>query len=207
MTRWCGLRAVVLASAAAGLGACVSLEQPYVEKKSYVIEADVPAEQAEATSEHALRIRRFRVAKPYDEHSLTWREADGTITSDFYHVFAVPPGAMLANQARRYLRVAGPYAAVVDASSAASTPHVLEARITRLVGQRSASGQQHAVIEADFLLLDESGIDAVVLMLKTYTATVTLADGEPATLVHGLGEAWTQVLAQAATDLAAHTGS
>lgn len=112
----CG-RYCVLIAALATASACVSLEQPYLEKKAYAIEVTPPEAEGDKPIDSPLRVRRVKVAKPFADHRLIVRRADGTFEPDFYKVYVTSPGDLLTTQARRFLEQAGPYTAVLDSGT------------------------------------------------------------------------------------------
>jgi len=184
---------------------CVSLSKPYVAKEAYAIEVEVPGKPIEPLSDQVLRVRELRVASPYEEQSLMRRLANGTYQRDYYHIYVASPDAMLTGQAMRYLTASGPFAVVVPPSSLATTSLVLEGRVTSLLGDMADPDGPHAVIAAEFFLIDNSSGDALVVMDKSYTAKSPLTDDSAPTLVNALSQAWTQVIASLAQDLGQHT--
>jgi ABC-type uncharacterized transport system auxiliary subunit len=189
-----------------GLGfavaSCGALSKPYPEKSFFAIDAGPTPAATQALREGALRVRRLRVAKPYDGLTFVYKTGGSEFRTDYYHGFIAAPEVLLTSETIRWLSAAGPFASVVDGASSAPNRYVLDGNVTALCGDMTDAQAPKAVLEVRFFLLDESGAEAAVKFQKAYAATVPAAGARPDDLVDAWGKAMGQILTALAADLA-----
>jgi uncharacterized lipoprotein YmbA len=181
---------------------CSSMNRPYPEKGFFAIDAGPAPAAAKESGESALRVRRLRVAQPYDGHTFVYRTGPSEFRTDYYNGFIVAPDQALTSETIRWLAAAGPFASVVDGASSAPNRYVLEGNVTALCGDMTDAKVPKATIEMRFFLLDESGAEAAVKFQKAYAASAPAAGVKPADLVDAWGQALRQILTSLAADLA-----
>ncbi len=179
---------------------CESLRKPYPDKAQYTVAVTPPERRAQRPIDAPLRVRRLHIVAPFDRQALVWRVGPDQYAPSFYEVFAAAPDQLLTAQAARYLDAAGPFQTVIDSGSLLHAPYALEGRVIALHGDRTGTTPA-AVVEAAFLLIDESTGDGEVMHQGTYRAEVALPDDSAAALVAGYGEAWGRVLMKLTRDL------
>jgi uncharacterized lipoprotein YmbA len=189
-----------------GLGvaaaSCGTLSKPYPEKSFFAIDAGPTPAATPASREGSLRVRRLRVAKPYDGLTFVYKTGGSEFRTDYYNGFIAAPEALLTSETIRWLSTAGPFVSVVDGASSAPNRYVLEGNVTTFCGDMTDPKAPKAVLEARFFLLDESGAEASVKFQKAYAAGVPTAGGKPADLADAWGKAMRQILTALAADLA-----
>ena len=181
---------------------CSSMNRPYPEKGFFAIDAGPALAAAKASGEGALRVRRLRVARPYDGMTFVYKTGASEFRTDYYNGFIAAPEALLTSETIRWLSTAGPFASVVDGASSASNRYVLDGNVTVLCGDLTDSKAPKAVLEVRFFLLDDSGAEAAVKFQKAYAASVPAVGIKPADLVDAWGQAMRQILSALAADLA-----
>jgi ABC-type uncharacterized transport system auxiliary subunit len=186
------LFAVVLLLLFAG---CESLRKPYPDKQHFTVTVDLPEARAQRPIDAPLRVRRLHIVAPFNRQALVWRVGPDQYDPSFYKVFAAAPDQLLTAQAARYVGTAGPFRTVIDSGSLLHAPYALEGRVLALYGDRTGATPT-AVIEAAFLLLDESTGGGEVIHQGIYRAVVELPDDSATALVAGYGAAWGDILAQ-----------
>jgi ABC-type uncharacterized transport system auxiliary subunit len=195
-----------LSCMAIALASCGNMSKPYPEKNLFAIDAGpAPAAKQTATTTAAadvLRVRRFRVAAPYDGLTFVYRTGEAQYRTDYYNGFIVAPEETLTSETIRWLTAAGPFASVIDGGSTVTSRFLLEGNVTALYADLSDAKAPKAVIQARFFMIDESGADARVRFQKAYAATVPAGAGQPAEIAAALGKAWGQILTGLAADLA-----
>ncbi len=196
-------RACVCASLLAlctALGGC-GLNQPYPEKDLFTIDVTAPTPAAEKTNGMTLRVRRLRVASPYDGKTFVYRIDEGKFRTDYYNGFIVEPAQLLTAELIEWLSASGPFASVLDSGSAADHTLVLEGAITSLYGDYTDPKAPQAVLAAKFFLLDDRAAETRVIYQKPYKVASPVADDTPAALVKAWEQAYAQMLKQLAADL------
>jgi uncharacterized lipoprotein YmbA len=188
-----------------GLGvaaaSCGALSKPYPEKSFFAIDAGPTPAATQALREGSLRVRRLRVAKPYDGLTFVYKTGGSEFRTDYYNGFIAAPEALLTSETIRWLSTAGPFASVVDGASSAPSRYVLEGNVTTFCGDMTDAKAPKAVLEARFFLLDDTGAEPRILYQRSYRSVVPLDGDGPAALVAAWGRAWREVLTQLTQDL------
>lgn len=189
---------LVLALALALLASCVKLERQPVDKRFYsldVVRAAAPP-ASEATSTRTLLVRRVHMSPRCAGRELVYRMGESNWTADYYNTFFVSPADMLSQDLRAWLAASRLYANVVDPGSLVEPELILEGNVTSLHGDFFAKPAQ-AVVEMQFLLLQNAGAEHRVLLTRNVRRTAPLAGNTPQELVRALQSA----VAGAFTDL------
>jgi ABC-type uncharacterized transport system auxiliary subunit len=189
-------RALLGAGLALPLAACTdALQQPYPEKRSYVLRAERPQKATAPANGPVLGMRRFRVSPGYDGRGIVTRTDALTQKSDFYNEFFVPPGNMMEEIVGSWLRDSGLFASVVPALSQLTPTHALEGTLVSLYGDFGATPPQ-AVIELQLLVLDIQDTRNRVTAKGDYRQAVPIPARTPDALVRGWSDALAQIMAQ-----------
>lgn len=176
----------VLAACLPVLSSCVKLERQPVDKRFYSLDVARPGEAVPAPKAGAaLLVRRLQVSPRVAPRELVYRMGESGWTADYYNLFFVPPADMLSQDLRTWLRTSGLYANVVDPASLLEPTLVLEGNVVGLHGDFSQSPAQ-AVVEMQFLLLDNAGAERAVLLTRDIRRTAPLAGNSPQELVRAL---------------------
>jgi cholesterol transport system auxiliary component len=194
-------RTIWAATLALALAAC-SIGRPLRQPTTYIVDPII-GEAAPALPQRAetLRVGFVRVAAPYAASALVYRLDDVRYASDPYHVFAADPGAMLGSRMAEWLSRTGPFRNVVPPGSAQPAQYVLEVGVGELYGDFRTGNMPAAVVSAQFVLIDQSGVRPRVTYERTIARRVPLTETSPDALVRGYSTALAQILTQLATDL------
>ncbi len=171
------------------------------QKKQYVLDAvRQPADPQEKHS-GVLKIRRFNVSTRFESYELVYRTGELTYESDFYNKFFAPPGALVTEEARKWLNQADVFDTVLDMLSTADYDYVLEGDIQALYADYSVKKRRIAVMEIRFVLVDVAGSRETIAFDKIYRATRELPTNDAADLVKGLSDCLSQILTLLEGDL------
>ena len=196
-------RRCLVACAALSFVAC-SIGKPIPPATTYVVEPPMPATRtAAAQRSGTLRIGNVRVAAPFAGNALVYRANEVQFTADPYQAFLADPAAMLGSQLAAWLDRAGPFEGVAQPGSARTAPYVLEATFTELYGDFTPGAPAAAVMTVQFVLVDQTGARSKTLYEGTISRRVGLAQATPEALVHGYGQALSEILEQFVSDLEA----
>ncbi|MGE4294016.1 MAG: ABC-type transport auxiliary lipoprotein family protein [Desulfovibrio sp.] len=195
---------LVLALSAALLAGCAGLKRPAVEKRHF----DLRPERSERFEHQAapvgapnLRLRRVQVSPLCSGREMVFRSAGAAFNSDYYNTWFVPPADMLGQGLRQWLENSGLFAHVLDDASMAGATLTLEGTANALYGDFSGSAPV-AVVEMQFLLLDESTAHNDIVFSGSYEERVPLASEAPSELASGLRRGVGAVFARLEADLA-----
>lgn len=178
-----------------------AFKRPPVEKRYFDLEIQRSGTQAPKAGAPVLAVRRVQVSPRYEGRELVYRTGPTSFTSDYYNLFFVPPAQMLTQDLRQWLDRSGLFARVVDAGSLVRPDLVLEANAAVFCGDYSTKPGK-AVVEVQFLLLDEGSADMAILFSRDYQREVAVSGGEPKDLVAGLRQAVAAIYADLEKDLA-----
>jgi len=182
---------ILLAVISAG---CLSVDKEYPVKRFFVIEAG-RGEHADPPMEApVLRLRKMSTAPELDGKSLIYRTGDLSFETDFYNAFFISPGSMLGGEVRKWLEASGRFALVTDSAGGMETDYVLMSHLAALYGDHSEEDSSKAVMEIQFLLLEERDEEPAIVLQKNYREAIPLTDRDPATLARGFSDALRKIL-------------
>jgi hypothetical protein len=130
---------------------------------------------------------------------LVYRVGQHEFASDYYNEWFVPPAVQVRELVGRWLARAGIRVVHVPAAAAPSQAGSLYLEVISWFGDYS--DQATAVVEVRVLALRSEAGDPRTLLEKTYRQDQVLADDRPETLVNGLADALTRLLAELDGDL------
>jgi cholesterol transport system auxiliary component len=172
--------------------------KPQAPDKHYFMLDVTPSQQTKPSGLAATRVlnlRPFRISPQYVNRGFVYRLSPVSWDSDFYNEYFLPPASMLAEETRLWLEASGLFAKVLDASSELDSTHVLESSITSLYADLSDKRNPKAILEMQFLLVEEKPGNAVSIVLHENTREeVALKDKSPTAVAEGLTQALEQTL-------------
>jgi len=190
------LHAAAAVCAALVLVAC-SIGKPVPRAATYVVDPPMPAASpADTRRSETLRMGNVRVGAAFAGNALVYRMQDVQYTTDPYNAFIAEPAAMLGNQMAAWLDRAGPFRTVAQPGGTQPAPYVLEATVTELYGDFRPGRAPAAVLTVQFTLIDTTGTRSSVVVERTLSSRVDLAEASPDALVRGYGKALSDVLTQ-----------
>ena len=171
------------------------------QKNQYVLDAVRQPVDSQEKHSGVLKIRRFNVSSRFESYELVYRTGELTYESDFYNKFFAPPGALVTEETRKWLRQSGVFDTVLDMLSTADYDYVLEGDVQALYADYSVKNRYSAVVEIRFVLVDAAGARETIAFDKIYRDTQELATNEASDLVKGLSKCLSQILALLESDL------
>ncbi len=122
------------------LGGCSLLPQrPYVEQRDWPLEASPPVALPPNPCGPVLLLRTVRAAPGLEAQGLRVLQADGSVHTDYYERWSVPPPDAVEEQLRRWLAASGSFAGVLAPGSRAHADLALEAELLTLVAASGGS--------------------------------------------------------------------
>ena len=180
---------------------CINLERSYIEKHYFVLDSS-PAEDIDSPDTgKVLAVRRLRVSPKYEGKGLVYRLGELNYESDFYNEFFVSPVSMFTEEVRKRLAGSGLFKRVVDPSSLLASAYVLEGAVTVLYGDYRVSTAPKAVMEIQFLLLEETDVSPEIILQRQYHKEEPLNGSTPDALVKSWNTALSQILTEFENDL------
>jgi len=192
-----------LALTSALCASCFSVDQPYPERRFFLIEVERTERETvaiEASAPATVALPRLRISPAYEGRGLVYAHSDGSFETDFYNEFFLSPAAMLTVEIGRWLDASGLFAHVVDPSSQLDARLVLEGTVTKLYGDFTGDEPQ-AVLGLQVFLVDRDAPDEVIFHAD-YEERGPAADGTPDDLVAGWNSALATILERLERDLA-----
>jgi cholesterol transport system auxiliary component len=125
---------------------------------------------------------------------------DGSVRVDFYEQWAVPPAEAVEDDTRWWLADSGLFSAVVATGSRLTADYVLEGELLTFVADRNAGVARVALA---LVLIDQRPNPIKVLLQKTETAEVKLANNDPPAMAEAMRAAIAEVLRRSEADIAA----
>ena len=188
------------------LSACMelNLQKPPVEKHYYVIEpGEIQAvgQEKNTANERVLSVRNMHVSDAFASTNLVYRTSQLEWQSDYYHLFFITPESMMTGAVRDVISESGLFSQVLTDASIMGPTHFLEGAVTAMYGDFSDPLAPTAVLEMEFLLIDDQESAPSVLLKKQYKARTTITHTAPQNLVAGLGRSFTKIMEQFQTDI------
>ena len=179
--------------AAAALGGCSILPaRPYIEKRDWPLDPQRPVTLPARSGGPVLLVRTLRAAPGLESRGLEVRQGDGSIRTDFYEQWSVPPADAVEDALRRWLAASGLFAAVLAPGSRARADLALEGELLSLL---ALPGQGITTASLGLVLLDLRPAPVRVLLQADVTAQAALAGGGPPAIAASGREAVAGLLA------------
>ncbi len=135
---------------ALAVGGCSILPQrPYLEKRDWPLVARRPATRPTRPGGRTLLVRTLSAAPGLEARGFQRLQPDGSVQTDYYEEWSVPPADAVEDSLRRWLADSGMFAAVLAPGSRARADFVLEGQLTGLVAQAGAFHMSLAMVLID----------------------------------------------------------
>jgi cholesterol transport system auxiliary component len=180
---------------------CINLERSYIEKHYFVLDSSPTEYISSPDTGKVITVRRLRVSPQYEGKGLVYRLGELSYESDFYNEFFISPVSMFTEEIRTRLAGSGLFKHVVDPSSLLDSAYVLEGAVTALYGDYRVSTAPKAVMEIQFLLLEETDVSPERILQRQYHKEEPLNGSTPDALVKSWNTALNQILTEFETDL------
>ena len=180
---------------------CINLERSYIEKHYFVLDSSGDKDISSPDTEKVLKVRRIRVSPQYEGKGLVYRLGELSYESDFYNEFFISPVSMFTEEIRKRLAGSGLFKHVVDPSSLLDSTYVLEGAVTALYGDYRVSTASKAVMEIQFLLLQETAVSPEIIFQRQYHKEEPLKGNTPDALAKSWNSALSQILTEFENDL------
>jgi hypothetical protein len=174
------------------------------ERRQWALEARRSQVLAPVDKGALLLVRSFSVSPRYSGQGFVYRNEPSRYQSDFYNEFLISPGAMIAEETRRWIDSAGLFGAVQDQPGQALADFVLEAQVPALYGDYQNPNAPQAVLEIQFFVLDPSPPRATIDLRKSYRHAIPIKDIQTEDLVAGWNQALVHILGELEQDLRRH---
>jgi ABC-type uncharacterized transport system auxiliary subunit len=203
-----------LATALGGSGCSVLPSQPYLQRRDWplvvrrsegsvgampVVSGPVVSGPARRGGGLVLLVRTVQAGPELDTRGLQTLQPDGSVKTDFYEQWAVPPAEGIDDDLRRWLADSGLFAAVVGPGSRMTADFVLEGELLALHADLGAMTARAAL--ALVLIEQLPGGDRIKLE-RTEVASVKLEGTDPPAQVRAQLTAVTAVLRETEAKLA-----
>ena len=180
---------------------CGSIGQPFPEKEFFGIDAGASPTPLKQMTDSAIRVRRLRMAPPYDGRSFVYKVGESRYKTDYYNGFVTSPDQLLTGELTRWLTEARLFAAVVGSTGEADHRYVLDGSVSELYGDFTDANAPKAVIKARFFFLDDSQAETKIVFQKTYRKAAPLNNSSPEAVAAGLGKAFRKTLTELTADI------
>ena len=188
----------------AGLAGCVNLTRESMPRQLYALNIETaPAPGRVMMPGTILKMRAFQEMPRYRGREFIYRLSNVRYQTDYYNLFLVSPGALLAEETGRWLAQCGFFERVVDASSRVRATHLLEGTVVLMEGDFRKAGAPRAALGVSMTLIDQRANLPAIVFQKHYVQFAALSNTAPATLVEGWNKALQTVLVDFESDLAA----
>lgn len=138
-----------------------------------------------------LLVQPVQAAAELTARGLLTLQPDGSIRTNFYEEWAVPPAEAIEDDLRQWLAASGLYAAVLAPGSRLSADLLLEATLLAFWANLQS---RLARVSLGLVLLDQRPGPIHVLLQRTVTADAKLASAEPPAIVAALRAALAEAL-------------
>lgn len=154
------------------LAACGLAERPYSERRQWPLLVRRRQALPPRPGGPVLEVQAVRAGPGLEARGLQSLQADGSVRTDFYEEWAVPPAQGVEDSLRQWLADCGRFGAVVAPGSRVPADLVLEGELTALWSEPSA-GRAHVAIGV--VVVDQRPTVPRILLQRTATAEAPLA--------------------------------
>jgi len=185
------------------LSGCISSDSQLIavsQKKSYALQANLPAKPVETPRFSNLKMLSFNSQPPFDTGNLIVKRANGETVMDYYTSWIASPHELIRVQSMNYLRKSGLFKSVYDSSSGVLAPMGLEGTVEQILLDFRKE-RPMAVITLRFTLVDETAADFTMLWSGEATGSSPLESSNALDMAAAFDKALTQALAKLTRDL------
>ncbi|MBU0714626.1 MAG: hypothetical protein KJ964_04655 [Verrucomicrobia bacterium] len=187
-----------------GLAGCVNLTRESLPRQLYALNIETaPVPEHVMIPGSVLKVRAFQEMPRYHGREFVYRLSNVRYQTDYYNLFLVSPGALLAEETGQWLAQCGLFERVIAASSRVRATHLLEGTVVLMEGDFRNAGAPTAALGVFLTLIDQTANPSAIVFQKHYAQFVALSDTAPGTLVEGWNKALQTVLTDFEHDLAA----
>ena len=187
-----------------GLAGCVNLTRDSLPRQLYALNIETaPAPERVIIPGTVLKVRAFQEIPRYHGREFIYRLSNVRYQTDYYNLFLVSPGALLAEETGQWMAQRGSFERVISASSRIRATHLLEGTVVLMEGDFRNALAPNAALGVSLTLIDQTFNPPTIVFQKHYAQFVALSDTAPATLVEGWNKALQTVLTDFERDLAA----
>ncbi len=179
--------------AALGLSGCGLSERPYAERRQWPLLVRRPQSLPPRAGGPVLLVRALRAGPGMEARGLQSLRADGSIKTEYYEEWAVPPAEAVEDGLRRWLSESGLFSAVLAPGSRLAADLVLEGVLDALWTE-PARGDAYAAVGAT--VLEQSGGTPKVRLQQTVSARSPLAETSPSANAAAMRAALAEVFAR-----------
>jgi cholesterol transport system auxiliary component len=180
----------LLLAAPALLSGCGLSERPYAERRQWPLAVRRPTSQPPRRGGRVLLVRSLRAGPGMDARGLQSLRADGSIRSEFYEEWAVPPNEAVEDALRRWLADSGRFAAVIGPGSRLASDITLEGELTALWTVAATSTAYAAL---GITAIEQPSGTPRIRLQQTFTAQAPLANATQGTAVQGMDAALAEI--------------
>jgi len=191
------LLAGVLAVAGCGLS-----ERPYEQKRDWPLTVKNPQQRPAPSRGPVLLIRSMQAGPGLETRGLRSLNADGSVRSNFYETWAVPPAQGVEAAMREWLTADGQFAAVLAPGSRMSADYTLEATLTEFIAD---PGQGVARAAITLVVLETRGDRTQLRAQHALSAEAPLTGSDAPAIAAALRAALEKLLAAVEAALAGLT--
>ena len=171
-------RRLLLAMAGSVAGCSILPARPYLEKREWPLDVRRPVILPPNPAGKVLLVRTLRTAPGMEARGLQVVQADGSVRTDFYEEWSVPPADAVEDVLRRWLAASGLFSAVLAPGSRLRADLALEGELLTLVAR---TAERISRVSLGFTLLDLRPSPVRVLLQADGAATAPLdSTGAPA---------------------------
>ena len=185
------------------LSGCISSDSQLIavsQKKSYALQANLPAKPVETPRFSNLKMLSFNSQPPFDTGNLIVKRANGETVMDYYTSWIASPHELIRVQSMNYLRKSGLFKSVYDSSSGVLAPMGLEGTVEQILLDFRKE-RPMAVITLRFTLVDETAADFTMLWSGEATGSSPLESSDSSNIAASFDVALTQALSKLTTEL------
>ena len=160
------------------LAGCGLSERPYAERREWPLLVRRGRSLPPRPGGAVLEVRALRAGPGLEVRGLQVLQPDGSVRTEYYEEWAVPPAQGVEDALRVWLAECGRFAAVVPPGSTMPADQVLEGELTALWSE-PAAGRAHAALGV--VVVEQRAVVPRILLQRTEAADAPLADiGAPA---------------------------
>jgi len=193
-------RRLVLGAALGATACSVLPSQNYLERRNWPMAVTRETVLPPRPGGRVLLVRSIQAGPELATRGLQVIQADGSVKSEFYEQWAVPPADGVDDDLRRWLAASGLFGAVIAPGSRLTADLVLEGELTALNADLRTRTARMALA---LTLIDQHPTPARVLMQRTEAEAAPLDGVDPPALARAQLAAVQAVLRQTEADVAA----
>ncbi len=181
------------------IAGCVRLEREAPLRDFYGLESNRTEAPAESPHFGAVRVYRFDPVARFGGDRFVYRYEGLRYEDDYYNRFIAPPGALIAEEVRRWLDHSGLFAEVLSGPARIEPDYMLEGRIVELYGDFRSAGA--AVLSLEITLIHDAAARSETLLRRVYRSAHPLAEPSAGALATAWSKALEEILHSFEDDL------